>query len=213
MGYYGGMAFTFEKRTIGDPNLGGLGEPPAIDFANSVSFPDGQLVDLLRSWPDVVSWLSKVGLSQDPSLNLSVSRGAEALKHVLKLREAWKVTLAQLVGGGKVSDEFLESLNSHLAADHFHEEFHRAGEKGFQIVRSEVRVHGEKLGLVLLSRQIAEFLANANLDYLRRCANTAGCTLYFYDTTKNHRRQWCSAAACGNRHKVAEFRKRQANAQ
>jgi len=33
--------------------------------------------------------------------------------------------------------------------------------------------------------------------------------LYFYDTTKNHRRQWCSTAACGNRHKVADFRKRQ----
>jgi predicted RNA-binding Zn ribbon-like protein len=33
--------------------------------------------------------------------------------------------------------------------------------------------------------------------------------LYFYDTTKNHRRQWCSVAMCGNRHKVAEFRRRQ----
>jgi predicted RNA-binding Zn ribbon-like protein len=36
--------------------------------------------------------------------------------------------------------------------------------------------------------------------------------LYFYDTTKNHRRQWCSAASCGNRHKVSQFRKRQGEA-
>jgi hypothetical protein len=36
--------------------------------------------------------------------------------------------------------------------------------------------------------------------------------LVFYDTTKNHRRQWCSNSTCGNRHKVAEFRRRQRTA-
>jgi predicted RNA-binding Zn ribbon-like protein len=30
----------------------------------------------------------------------------------------------------------------------------------------------------------------------------------FYDRTKSHKRRWCSMALCGNRHKVAEFRKR-----
>ena len=212
MGYFCPMFFTFENGKTGEAKPVGPGEHPAIDFANSVSTPDGRPVDLLCSWPDVVSWLSKVRLSQDSSLNLSVPRRVEALSQVLKLREAWKAILAQLVGGGKVSDEFLESLNGHLAEDKFHEELHRAGEKGFQLVRSGIQAHGEKLVLAILSHQIADFLANANLNYLRRCANTATCTLYFYDTTKNHRRQWCSAAACGNRHKVAEFRKRQAMA-
>jgi hypothetical protein len=39
----------------------------------------------------------------------------------LKLREAWKATLAQLIAGGKVSDEFLESINRLLAENNFHE--------------------------------------------------------------------------------------------
>jgi predicted RNA-binding Zn ribbon-like protein len=33
--------------------------------------------------------------------------------------------------------------------------------------------------------------------------------LFFYDTTKNHARRWCSMAFCGNRHKVAAHYRRQ----
>jgi predicted RNA-binding Zn ribbon-like protein len=120
--------------------------------------------------------------------------------------------LARLISSGKVNDEFLDRLNRLLAHDTFHEKLHREGKKGFHLVRSISQLHGEKLALAILGRQIAVFLAEANLSYLHRCANTTSCVLYFYDTTKNHRRQWCSVAGCGNRHKVAQFRKRQAKA-
>jgi predicted RNA-binding Zn ribbon-like protein len=129
--------------------------------------------------------------------------------HVVELRRAWKVELAKLVRGGKVSDDFIKQLNHFLAADVFHETLHRSGKTAFHVERSASQLSGEKLGLALLSRPIAHFLAKANYGYLHRCANTTSCVLYFYNTTKNHRRQWCSTAACGNRHKVAEFRKRQ----
>nr|WP_254214234.1 CGNR zinc finger domain-containing protein [Burkholderia multivorans] len=32
--------------------------------------------------------------------------------------------------------------------------------------------------------------------------------LWFLDRTKSHRRRWCSKALCGNRQKVAAFRRR-----
>ncbi|NEJ40784.1 CGNR zinc finger domain-containing protein, partial [Rhizobium ruizarguesonis] len=38
------------------------------------------------------------------------------------------------------------------------------------------------------------------------------CTLFFLDTTKSHRRRWCSMALCGNRMKVAAFRSRKQEA-
>lgn len=206
------MSATSDNSRTPAPEFIFVGEHPAIDFANTLSGPHGQPEELLRSWPDVVYWLSKVGLPKDPSLNLSGSRGGEALKSVLKLRHGWKASLAQLIAGGKVNDEFLESLNTFLAEDHFHDTVHRDSRKGFQLLRSASQLHGEKLALAIFARQIAGFLADANLNYLHRCANTATCTLYFYDTTKNHRRRWCSVAACGNRHKVAAFRQRQVNA-
>jgi predicted RNA-binding Zn ribbon-like protein len=187
-----------------------VGEHPAIDFANTFSTPNGVGTEHLRVWSDVIDWLSLTGLSKDQSLKLPDAGGAEALRSVVGLRQAWAVELPRLVAGERVCDKFLERVNRLLVEDVFHEELRRKEETGYHLVRSDSQLRGEKLALALLGRQIAGFLAEANLSYLHRCANTASCVLYFYDTTKNHRRQWCSVASCGNRHKVAQFRKRQA---
>ena len=189
-----------------------VGDHPAIDFANTLSMSQGKWIDHLRVWADVIEWLSVVGLSTDSGLQISASGSAEAVKKVVELRQGWKAGLEQLVARGKISDDFIAQLNQLLAEDVFHETLHRIGKTGFRLEHSASKLTGGRLALCILARQIANFLTEANLSYLHRCANTASCVLYFYDTTKNHRRQWCSTAACGNRHKVAEFRKRQAEA-
>jgi len=203
------MPFASEKNRTARPEFVFVGEHPAIDFANTLVVSSGHLEDLLCSWSDVVDWLSRTGLSTNSSLNIPASRGPEALKKVLELRQLWKEKLAQIIAGKKVGDDFLERLNTLLIEDTFHETLHRDGKKDFSLVRSVSQLDGEKLAFAILARQIALFLVEANLSYLHRCANTTSCALYFYDTTKNHRRQWCSVASCGNRHKVAQFRKRQ----
>jgi predicted RNA-binding Zn ribbon-like protein len=172
----------------------------------------GDPKELFCSWPDVVRWLSRAKLVASESMELPATAGTRALESVLELRQAWEKVLAELVSGGKVSEAFLERLNGFLALDTFHEILHRDGKKGFRVIRSSSHLQGEKLALNLIAHQIASFLAEANLSYVHRCANTTSCVLYFYDTTKNHRRQWCSVATCGNRHKVAQFRKRQIHA-
>ena len=189
-----------------------VGGPAAIDFANTFVPPPGLGIEFLQTWSDVTDWLAEANLSKGLPLYLPATRRSEALKTVLELRQAWKQVLASLVAGGKASDDFVARLNGHLAADSFHEVLNRAGKSGFQLVRSTAELEGGKLALSILARQIAVFLTEANLGYLRRCANTDSCTLYFYDATKNHRRQWCSVATCGNRHRVAEFRRRQSEA-
>nr|WP_263858563.1 CGNR zinc finger domain-containing protein [Coralloluteibacterium stylophorae] len=50
-------------------------------------------------------------------------------------------------------------------------------------------------------------LAEADLQHVRAC-EAHDCTLLFQDTTRSHRRRWCSMAACGNRMKAAAFRAR-----
>jgi predicted RNA-binding Zn ribbon-like protein len=158
---------------------------------------------------DLRDWLSLAGLATDPALQIPTSRTVVAVKNVAELRRAWKAELDTLVTGGTVSDDFINRLNHFLVEDAIHESLHRTGKFGFRLDRSTSQLSGEKLALAILARQISHFLAEANLRYLRRCANTTSCVLFFYDTTKNHRRQWCSTAVCGNRHKVAEYRKRQ----
>ena len=54
---------------------------------------------------------------------------------------------------------------------------------------------------------IARLVTQEDPSLVKACAG-ADCTLWFLDRTKAHRRMFCSATACGNRAKVAAFRRR-----
>jgi predicted RNA-binding Zn ribbon-like protein len=43
---------------------------------------------------------------------------------------------------------------------------------------------------------------------VRECLNEE-CTRLFVDLSRSANRRWCGMAECGNRHKVANYRKRQ----
>lgn len=58
-----------------------------------------------------------------------------------------------------------------------------------------------------IAEAAADLLVAGDFNLIRRCEHPE-CILWFYDRTKAHKRRWCSMALCGNRHKVAEFRKR-----
>jgi len=115
----------------------------------------------------------------------------------------------EIVAGQGVQRQFVKQLNRILCLHTFSEVLCAEGKRSFHMHRSRSVLEGEHLALAILSRSIAQFLITAEFKYLRRCANTDSCCIVFYDTTKNHRRQWCSNSMCGNRHKVAEFRLRQ----
>jgi predicted RNA-binding Zn ribbon-like protein len=61
--------------------------------------------------------------------------------------------------------------------------------------------------IVPVAHLAAEFLSSADYSAIRKCENP-DCILFFYDTSKNHTRRWCSMGLCGNRAKVAAFRER-----
>ena len=56
----------------------------------------------------------------------------------------------------------------------------------------------------------AELLARTDFELVKRCEDET-CVLWFTDRTKSHRRRWCSMLLCGNRHKVAAYRRRLRN--
>jgi len=61
--------------------------------------------------------------------------------------------------------------------------------------------------LAAIARSAAEIFVEGAEARIRVCANP-GCGLFFCDTSRTHRRRWCSMAVCGNRHKVASFARR-----
>ncbi|MBV9733630.1 MAG: CGNR zinc finger domain-containing protein [Verrucomicrobia bacterium] len=186
-----------------------LGAHPAIDFVNTLVPPPGLDIEFLQSWQDVIDWLKETGLSAGQNLKVSEPDAAQALEAVRNLRHAWKNTLEQLMAGHGVQPQFIKQLNRILCLGTFSETLGTEAKGGFHFHRSRSLLEGGQLALAVLARSIAEFLLTADFKYLRRCANTESCAVVFYDATKNHRRQWCSNSMCGNRYKVAEFRRRQ----
>ena len=53
-----------------------------------------------------------------------------------------------------------------------------------------------------VAESACDLLCYADLALVKKCENPV-CVLFFYDTTKNHSRRWCSMSVCGNRMKVA----------
>jgi len=43
---------------------------------------------------------------------------------------------------------------------------------------------------------------------VRRCQDDRGCGWLFVDESRMQNRRWCSMRGCGNKAKVAEFRRR-----
>jgi predicted RNA-binding Zn ribbon-like protein len=185
-----------------------LGGHVAVDFVNTVLPPPGPGLEFLRSWEDVVDWLMATKLVDLNDLHVPKSEARSALEAVHQLRAAWGDTLARLLEGKGVRPAFIERLNALLRVDAFTDVLRPSEDGSLHLHRSPSQLKGTAFVLSLLARAIAEFLVSMKLNYLHRCANTDSCVLLFYDTTKNHRRQWCSNAICGNRHKVAEFRRR-----
>ena len=61
--------------------------------------------------------------------------------------------------------------------------------------------------LLPIAESACDLLCYSDISLIKKCENDA-CALFFYDTTKNHSRRWCSMSACGNRMKVAAHYRR-----
>lgn len=55
--------------------------------------------------------------------------------------------------------------------------------------------------------QFLNFISQADLTRLKKCANT-NCSHLFYDVSRNNTRNWCSMKSCGNIMKARAFYKR-----
>lgn len=105
-----------------------------------------------------------------------------------------------LIQGKPVPPAIITAINDLLNNQVSSAEFRRM-RGGF-----EKRLHAnftEPAHLLLPRAESAgNLLCYGDLSRIKKCEKAA-CVLFFYDSTKNHSRRWCSMSACGNRMKVA----------
>lgn len=177
----------------GMPFLGGA---LWLDLLNTTpAFPEGA-VDYLAGRQSCADWLAAAGLPGQVD-----DVGLEGLRN---LRAALHPAYLALQGQTPVPQQALETVNALLAGQRRHLRLDRLGEG---LTLTETVDPGEGGAAARIAEDFARFLSSYEPERLKCCDNPA-CNLVFYDRGKSRRRRWCSMAACGNRDKVARFRKR-----
>ncbi|MBC8122555.1 MAG: ABATE domain-containing protein [Gemmatimonadaceae bacterium] len=187
-----------------------LADHPALDFLNTTASPRGERLDWLSDGEQLLDWLVCSGLLDAGTAHGFVADdGLDAVaRSARELREWWRSFVARYAGQPLTPTDIheLEPLNNLLAQDSTfdHIEVNAAG--AFVRTRQRLWSSSEQL-LQTFAAAIADCLCEVDFTLVRRCENPE-CTLWFHDTTKSHRRRWCSMAVCGNRAKAAAHRSR-----
>jgi predicted RNA-binding Zn ribbon-like protein len=185
-----------------------IGDELCLDFINTEAVDQDERVDLLGSFDDLLAWYVQAGVI-DAARAKALTRsdgGGRALKDARQFRAMLREMVERLSEGKtNVPQATLDHLNRSLRAREGYSEIVRTKD-GYD-TRFRPRLDEPAHLLVAIAESAARLLSEGDPALLRKCQNPR-CILYFYDTTKNHRRRWCSMAGCGNRAKVAAFYQR-----
>lgn len=158
-------------------------EPLALDLINTEWLPSGTLVDLLATDAGTQAWLAAAGAAATwvPGTREALVLARQAIRDVVS---------------GQGGTTALDRLNAVLDHGHLRLSINPLGQPQQSLEfddpawRPAVMAAANLLGLL-----------EESPERIRRCQNPA-CVLWFFDTTRNGTRRWCSMAACGNRAKA-----------
>jgi predicted RNA-binding Zn ribbon-like protein len=168
----------------------------ALDFpATATGRLKGELREMLKTPADLDRWLVAAGLAETApgagELDLIQARTLREALYALGLARAQDRDLPA------ADRAVINQFASRPAAPPW------LGEDG----RS--RLFGDAASLLArLAREGVELLGGELAGRIRQCEGPP-CAVLFLDTSRKGDRRWCSMAACGNKAKVAGFRRRE----
>lgn len=196
---------------MGEDREGGrfyfVGNHLCLDFVNTQVIDGGRVVDLLGGYAAFISWCGEAGIVEAGGLEQWVAHpdGERVYARALEFRAALRETAERLAGGRPAPQRAVALINEVLRERAGYEELVRV--RGGYERRFNLRIDGPSQLLVPVAESAAELLSEGDPALVRKCENPS-CILYFYDSTKNHARRWCSMSGCGNRAKAAAHYRR-----
>jgi predicted RNA-binding Zn ribbon-like protein len=188
-----------------------VGNHPCLDFINTELILDGQRTDLLEGCADLIDWFLRAKIlgideAKDTVGKMSQAEGERLLTESKAFRVVLREMAERIVARKPVPRSVIETINRLLSERPGYPHLLRTNGRVERHFYSTMR--GSARFLALLAEAASDLLCTNDLLLVKKCRNQA-CILYFYDTTKNHARQWCSMSLCGNRMKVAAHYRRQ----
>lgn len=177
----------------------------AVDFVNTEIAVDGKCVDLLASPSELFAWLAAAGVAKDAELRALRRRMSRAelesfFAEAKLLRAGLRKAVEAIARGAKVPPAALREVNRYINAGASEVEIRATGSR-YEWIETR-RVESADAFLAPLARSAADLLCFRDSSLVRKCEGQR-CILFFLDTSKAHRRRWCSMSACGNRAKAA----------
>lgn len=131
--------------------------------------------------------------------------GQHTFERALAFRAVLREMVNQIAAAKPVSSAAIEEINKLLRYRiRYSELISRQDEF---TIRSHTKFDEALHLLTLIAEAASELLCHADFALIKKCENPE-CILYFYDTSKNHARRWCSMSLCGNRMKAAAYYRR-----
>lgn len=189
-----------------------VGNDLAIDFANTEIAQDGRKVDLLETPGDLLDWLRDSGIVESQSIrDIQRTFSRTQLEQALTCAREYRCTLKTALQHVNQRGSLYKDRDAIAATNRLLDE----PRSTFALSATEPRIQLRQNWLFAkpddLSRPIAfafaRLLTAEDLSRLRKCQN-AECVLFFLDTSKSNTRAWCSMNICGNKLRVAAFRRR-----
>jgi predicted RNA-binding Zn ribbon-like protein len=188
-----------------------VGNLPWLDFVNTQLIQRGEPVDLLTGFADLLAWLEAAGVLAPEAARRARERWAgradadAVFRDAIALRAELHAMAERIAAGQDVGSRPIRAINRVLAARPSYPQLVRSG-PGF--VTRVVPVAESALQLLVpIAESAAWLLERGDRSLVRRCENPR-CVLFFYDTTRNKRRRWCSMDGCGSRAKAAAYYRR-----
>ena len=179
-----------------------------FDFVNTVIARDGEDVDLIETESDFFSWAVSVGICDEEraaELMAAAGKGGGFLDTACRLRNALRGIAFDLIGGMPVSGGAILQINKFLKVPFGYGELDMT--TGKPELRFVIVLETPESILAPVAADAARLLTEGDPALVKQCESDT-CVLFFYDSTKNHSRRWCSMESCGNREKVKAFYER-----
>ena len=192
-----------------------VAERLCLDFINTRVVVHSQLVDLLQGFPDWVEWSVEAKVLNPSQARQALRRWkgspqtTGALEAAKAFRESLRVAVEHTVRRNRIPESSISQINALLRRPIGYSVL-AYGQYRLEMQRRLVFNEPVHL-LVPVAESAADLFSHGDWSLIKKCENPA-CILYFYDTSKNHVRRWCSMNTCGNRMKVAAFYRRHRNA-
>ena len=173
-----------------------LGEPLAVELANTRPLRDNMRQELLATDADAAAWLAL----HAGALPAGHQHAPPTAKQLRAMRDAVDSLFEAAVESGPPAPQAVAHVNHASAAAPLRLELDWREGGPARAVPAAPMPPSPEASLAAIARSAIEILGDPRGSRLRRC-EAPDCVLLFVAT--NPRRRWCSTAACGNRVRVA----------